>query len=62
MSQIDVYGIGNALVDTAFEVDDGFFKEAGIQKGFMTLIEEEQQKNILKICLLYTSPSPRDRG
>ena len=49
MSQIDVYGIGNALVDTEFEVDDSFFEEAGIQKGFMTLIEEEQQKNILGI-------------
>lgn len=49
MSQIDVYGIGNALVDTEFEVEDSFFEEAGIQKGFMTLIEEDQQKNILNI-------------
>lgn len=49
MSQIDVYGIGNALVDTEFEVEDSFFEQAGIQKGFMTLIEEDKQKHILDI-------------
>ena len=27
-----------------------------------TLLEEEQAEAVAKACLLYTSPSPRDRG
>ena len=52
MTKYDVYGVGNALVDTEFEVPDSFFAEHNIQKGFMTLVSYD--------CLLYTSPSPRD--
>jgi sugar/nucleoside kinase (ribokinase family) len=37
-----IYGIGNALVDKEFEVDDAFFTKAGIEKGMMTLIDEQQ--------------------
>ncbi len=37
-----IYGIGNALVDQEYEVADSFFREAGIQKGVMTLIDEAQ--------------------
>jgi len=51
MTTLDVYGIGNALVDKEFEVDDSFFAEAGIQKGFMTLIDEDQQKQLLSLLL-----------
>jgi sugar/nucleoside kinase (ribokinase family) len=39
----DVYGLGNAIVDMEFEVNDAFFKEHGIEKGFMTLVDEERQ-------------------
>ncbi|MBC53286.1 MAG: adenosine kinase [Gammaproteobacteria bacterium] len=49
MSQYDVYGIGNALVDKEFEVEDSFFAEAGIEKGFMTLIEEDKQQQLLDL-------------
>jgi len=42
-----VYGIGNALVDMEFETNDTFFKENGIEKGLMTLIEEDQQELLL---------------
>jgi sugar/nucleoside kinase (ribokinase family) len=45
----DVYGIGNALVDKEFEVDDSFFAQAGIEKGFMTLIAADQQQAILDL-------------
>ncbi len=48
MKQYDVYGIGNALVDKEFEVDDQFFEDGGIQKGFMTLIDEAQQQTLLE--------------
>ena len=37
-----IYGIGNALVDKEFEVDDQFFTDAGIEKGMMTLIDADQ--------------------
>ncbi|MEC9256022.1 MAG: adenosine kinase, partial [Pseudomonadota bacterium] len=42
-----IYGIGNALVDKEFEVDDAFFKDAGIEKGMMTLIEADQLASML---------------
>lgn len=42
-----VYGIGNALVDSEFEVSDSFLTEHNIEKGFMTLIDEEQQTSLM---------------
>ncbi|WP_299873956.1 adenosine kinase [uncultured Cocleimonas sp.] len=42
-----VYGIGNALVDKEFEVTESFLAENGIEKGLMTLIEEDQLSNLL---------------
>lgn len=51
MKQYDVYAIGNALVDKEFEVEDSFFAQAGIKKGFMTLIEGEQQEQLLSLLL-----------
>jgi sugar/nucleoside kinase (ribokinase family) len=44
-----IYGIGNALVDKEFEVDDAFFNDAGIEKGMMTLIEADQLASMLEI-------------
>ncbi|MFK4754590.1 adenosine kinase [Oceanobacter antarcticus] len=44
-----IYGIGNALVDKEFEVDDAFFTKAGIEKGLMTLIDEEQLAGLLEL-------------
>ena len=42
-----IYGIGNALVDQEFEIDDAFFTKAGIEKGMMTLIDEQQLASML---------------
>lgn len=42
----DVYGIGNALVDLEFEINDQFISKYDIEKGFMTLVDEERQ-NVL---------------
>jgi len=47
MKKYDVYGIGNALVDKEFEVEDSFFEEHDIEKGFMTLVSHEQQEKLL---------------
>jgi fructokinase len=38
----DVYGLGNALVDMEFRVEDSFLRTHGIDKGHMTLVTEER--------------------
>jgi sugar/nucleoside kinase (ribokinase family) len=43
----DVYGIGNALVDMEFEIETEFLKQAGIEKGLMTLVDENRQHEII---------------
>ncbi len=36
----DVYGLGNALVDMEYTIDDGFLADHDIPKGHMTLVDE----------------------
>lgn len=47
MAKYHVYGIGNALVDKEFEVEDSFFQDHNIEKGLMTLVDHEQQDKLL---------------
>lgn len=47
MKKYHVYGIGNALVDMEFEVDDAFFETYGIDKGLMTLVDEDRQHELM---------------
>jgi len=42
MEKIDVCGMGNALVDTVYNVENSFLGENSIQKGVMTLIDERR--------------------
>ena len=49
MAKYDVYGVGNALVDKEFEVEDGFFDEHGIEKGVMTLVAHDHQERLLQV-------------
>ncbi len=42
-----VYGMGNALVDIVTEVSDAFFAEHSIEKGFMTLVDEDRQHQLV---------------
>lgn len=44
----DVYGLGNALVDMEFKVTDEFFKTNNVEKGLMTLVEEDRQSELLE--------------
>ena len=44
--QYDVYGLGNALVDVQYEVTPEFLDKLEIEKGVMTLVDEERQKVI----------------
>ena len=47
MKRYQVFGIGNALVDMEFEVSDSFFTEHAIEKGLMTLVDEETQHRMV---------------
>lgn len=42
----NVFGIGNALVDIVTEVNDQFLEDHNIEKGLMTLVDEENQTRI----------------
>lgn len=44
--RIDVLCIGNAIVDVICSVKGSFLQEVGAQKGAMTLIDEQQAKNL----------------
>ncbi len=46
MKKYHVYAIGNALVDMEFTVDDEFLAEHKIDKGVMTLVDEELQHRL----------------
>lgn len=48
MKKYHVYGIGAALVDQEFEVEDSFFQHESIQKGIMTLVDGESQETLLQ--------------
>lgn len=56
----DVYAIGNALVDMEYEVHDEFFKKHNIDKGLMTLVDEERQNYLLDA--LGTAPKKQQCG
>ena len=43
---IQLVGLGNALVDIQFEVSDEEISFLGFEKGTMTLVDSEKQKNI----------------
>ena len=49
MKKYDVYGIGNALVDTEYEVDDEFIATTRWQKGIMTLIEANEREELIHL-------------
>ena len=49
MKKYDVYAVGNALVDTEFEVSDIFFDEYDIEKGCMTLVTKEHQQHLMGV-------------
>lgn len=45
----DIVGIGNALVDIEFKVDEDFFSDNKIEKGLMTLVDEERQNHLMEV-------------
>ncbi|MCH7403564.1 adenosine kinase [Belliella kenyensis] len=49
MKKYDVTGIGNALVDIEFKVKDQFFIDHDVEKGLMTLVDEERQNVLMDV-------------
>ncbi len=47
MAKYNVYGIGNALVDMEIETTEEFLKKSQIEKGLMTLVDEQRQTELL---------------
>jgi sugar/nucleoside kinase (ribokinase family) len=47
MTKYHIYGLGNALVDIEIEVTESELTQLGIDKGVMTLVDEERQQYLL---------------
>ena len=47
MKKYQVYGIGNALVDMEIEVGIDYLSEMGVEKGLMTLVDQDRQVQLL---------------
>ncbi|MFZ4791215.1 MAG: adenosine kinase [Candidatus Competibacteraceae bacterium] len=60
MAKYDVYGIGNALVDMEYAVEATDLEALGIDKGVMTLVDEEQQLRMM--AHLAAHPHQRSSG
>ena len=43
---IDLYGIGNALVDSEYIVSEAILSQTGFAKGTMTLVDAEQRQHL----------------
>ncbi|SMD43618.1 Sugar or nucleoside kinase, ribokinase family [Aquiflexum balticum DSM 16537] len=60
MKKYDVTGIGNALVDIEFKVTDQFFWDNKVEKGLMTLVDEERQNALMEV--INTSEAKKQCG
>lgn len=47
MALYDVFGVGNALVDIQAQVEDAVLSHLSIDKGIMTLVDDDQQSDVL---------------
>jgi len=46
MTSVDLFAIGNALIDQEFKVSDEFLTQHNLQKGTMQLTDGDQQANL----------------
>ncbi len=60
MAKYDVYGIGNALVDMEYEIEVADLETLGIDKGVMTLVDEQCQLRMMDHLAAY--PHQRSSG
>lgn len=57
MKDIDVYGIGNAIVDLQLSVDDAMLSRLGLVKSTMSLVSLEKQRELRAAVATSTSKS-----
>ena len=50
MKNYHLYAIGNALVDSEFEVTDALLEQAGVAKRHMTLIDAPRRAELLALA------------
>ena len=48
MKEYNVYGVGNALVDTEIQVADDELVALGVEKGLMTLVDADRQQALIE--------------
>ena len=53
MTKYDVYALGNALLDVEFEIKPEVLQELGIEKGVMTLLDQDSQDKIVSNLASY---------
>lgn len=62
MTHYDIYGMGNALLDTEVEIDDAFLSRMGIEKGMMTLVDASRQRELLVALTRHNAAHKRASG
>ncbi|TNE78816.1 MAG: adenosine kinase [Gammaproteobacteria bacterium] len=62
MSQYHVYGLGAALVDTEIEVSDSDLQLLQVDKGLMTLVDEQRHHELLEHLSDHLTASKRASG
>ncbi len=62
MTQYHVYAIGNALVDTEIEIADSDLARFAIDKGVMTLVDEQRQNELVDLLSDHLIASKRASG
>lgn len=62
MARYDIYGMGNALLDTEVSVDDAFLASMQIEKGMMTLVDADRQRTLLEALTRHSPAHKRASG
>ena len=62
MKSYDIYGIGAALVDIEYSVDDAFLSQNKIDKGVMALVDEVQQHQMISNLSKHSTLVKRSSG
>jgi len=62
MKKYDVYGIGAAIVDIEVVVSNQFLSENKVEKGIMTLVDEERQHQLINALTSQKTPVKRNCG
>ena len=53
MKKINILGVGAALVDRQFYIEDNLLEELKLKKGSMDLKDQETQNKIYKLSLIH---------